>query len=86
MSRSIHQTRKSSKKEYLQGNIEPMLEYSLKSDLKNISSELRKEFAINAKMVNEEGVPNVIGKSKTVRNANILSTLKKFKKKVKGRK
>ena len=80
MSRSIHQTKRTALKEFIQGNVEPLKELSLKSDLKKFSKDIKKEFAFKAKLEEEVGMFKTDRKSQKSRNTQIMSALKKVKK------
>lgn len=80
MSRSIHHTKRSALKEFIQGNVEPLKELSLKSDLKKFSRDMKKEFALKEKLENEVGMFKTGRRSHKSRNTQIISALKKVKK------
>ncbi|MGD1046635.1 MAG: hypothetical protein ABR936_15110 [Bacteroidota bacterium] len=80
MSRSIHHTKKSALKEFIQGNVEPIKEFSLKSDLKKFNKDFKKELALREKLEKEFGISKTSRKGIKSRNTQILSALKKVKK------
>ena len=80
MSRSLHHTKKSALKEFIQGNVEPLKEYSLKSDLKKFNKNYKKELAFREKVEKEVGMSKTSRKGIKSRNTQVLSSLKKVKK------
>jgi hypothetical protein len=79
MSRSIHQTRKSALKEFMQENTEPIKELSLKSDLKKFNKKYKQEYEFLTKLEKEAGMHKTARRSRKKRNTEMFAALKKVK-------